>query len=88
MPIDALIAAIAIPWIIGLTFCLANAYVYDPRKKLTRRQQARWALTGWFLPIALPFWTLVLVWIIIKGIVKYFWRTVRSAFGPETGELA
>lgn len=50
---------------LGLTYSLAYAIEH-------KRWQARTALTGLFLPLAVPFWLAVLLWLILKGIYHLF----------------
>lgn len=55
---------------------MAYAGIYGIEHK---RWQARVALTGLFLPLAVPFWLAVLLWLILKGIYHLF----IAAFAKE-----
>lgn len=57
---------------LGLTYSLAYAIEH-------KRWQACAALTGPFLPLAVPFWLSVLLWLILKGIYHLF----IAAFAKE-----
>ena len=57
-------------WLVfGLSLGLAHSFAYAIEGK---RWQARVALTGLFLPLAVPFWLAVLLGLILKGIYHLF----------------
>lgn len=57
-------------WVfIGSALFLICSIAYAAERE---RWQARLALTGLFLPLAVPFWLAVLLWFILKGIYRLF----------------
>lgn len=55
--------------IVGAALAGVYSIAYAVERK---RWQARAALTGLFLPLALPFWLAVLLWLILNGIYHLF----------------
>lgn len=84
------IPAIAALWVIGFLMCMLNAYVpasdvYGNARSLTKRTQARLALTGWFFPIAAPIWLAVFLYLAIAFLLTGLYNTVRTAFSRDDG---